>query len=178
MGKLYAYGFVLILIVLAAWQYTSLVEENGELTQANSTLNQAVKDGEKERNKLKAIAKLNSKTLAKVNKEKIILNTYALKKAHELEILKNENAEIKKWSINYIPHVLAGKLFDLTDNNNKNGLYITANGVINADSGTEIEVQNESLYNYANNLKAAIRSCNADKIGLLDWYIKAGIILQ
>ena len=176
--KLYLIGGALFLIILFGWYVFGVIEENGELKQANSNLNQTVKDGEEERSKLKAVAALNSTTLAKVNKEKIILNTYALKKAHELEILKHENAEIKKWSITYVPYVLAGKLFDLTDNDNKNGLYITANGVINADSGTEIEVQNENLYNYANNLKVALRSCNADKNGLFEWYVKAGIILE
>ena len=178
MNKLYIGGFLLILIVLGVWQYTNMAEELGRKDKENASLKQAVTDGEKENKKLKAIAKLNSKTLAKVNKEKIILNTYALNKAHELEILKNENAEIKKWSITYVPYILAGKLFDLTDNDNKNGLYITTNGVINADSGTEIEVQNENLYNYANNLKSALRSCNADKAGLFEWYDKAGIILE
>jgi len=169
-------GFVLILIVLAVWQYTRMAEENGKLTKANATLNQVVKDGEKERTKLKAVAALNSTTLDKVNKEKIILNTYALKKVHELEILKHENAEIKKWSISIMPYVLSGKLFDLTDNNDANGLYITADGIINADRGSEIEVQNENLYNYATEMRAALLSCNADKAGLSDWYIGAGII--
>jgi len=178
MNKLAIGVFLLILIVLAGWQYTRMAEKNGLLEQANTDLKQTVKDSEKERDKLKAIAKLNSATIAKVSKEKNILNTYALKQTHELEILKNENAEIKKWSIVYVPYILAGKLFDLTDNDNKNGLYITANGIINADSGTEIEVQNENLYNYANNLKSALRSCNADKAGLNEWYSGAGIILE
>ena len=176
MANLKIYGFILILIILAVWQYTRMAEENGELTQANATLNQAVKDGEKERTKLKAVAALNSTTLAEVNKEKIILNTYALKKAHELEILKHENAEIKKWSNFVMPYVLAGKLFDLTDNDDANGLYITADGIINANSGAEIEVPNENLYNYATELRAALLSCNADKNGLAGWYTGAGII--
>jgi len=169
-------GFVLILIILAGWQYTRMAEENGELAQANTTLIQAVKDGEKERDKLKAAAALNSKTMAKVNKEKQILNNYALKKAHELEILKHENAEIKKWSIVAMPHVLAGRLYDITDNDDANGLYITADGIINANAGTEIEVRNEAIYNYATDLKAALLSCNADKAGLSDWYDGAGVI--
>lgn len=178
MGNIKIYIFVLILIVLGVWQYTNMAEELGRKDKENATLKQSVIDGEKERGKLKAIAALNSTTIAKVSKEKNILNTYALKQAHELEILKNENAEIKKWAINYVPDILAGRLFDLTDNDNKNGLYITANGVINADTGTEIEVQNENLYNYANNLKSSLRSCNADKTGLREWYVNAGIILK
>ena len=178
MNKLYAGGFVLILIVLAVWQYTSMAEKLGKSEQANSTLKKAVEDGQKENKKLKAVAKLNADTVAKVSKEKNVLNTYALKKAHELEILKNENAEIKKWAINNMPYVLAGKLFDLSDNDDANGLYITAAGAINADAGTRIEVQNEALYNYTNDLKSSLRSCNADKTGLREWYDKAGIILQ
>ena len=174
--KLYLIGAALFLIILGGWYIFGMFEENGRLTQANATLNQAVKDGEEERDKLKAVAALNSTTLAEVNKEKIILNTYALKKAHELEILKHENAEIKKWSNFVMPYVLAGKLFGLTDNDDANGLYITADGIINANSGAEIEVQNEDLYNYANDLKAAVLSCNADKNGLAGWYTGAGVI--
>lgn len=178
MNKAYPYifGFLLIVTLIGGWYITGLIEENGELNQANSNLKKAVEDGEKERNKLKAAAALNSKTLAKVNKEKLILNSYALNKAHELEILKHENAEIKKWSINVVPHILAGRLYDITDNDNKNGLYITADGVINANAGAEIEVQNENLYNYATELKAALLSCNTEKAGLSDWYVGAGVI--
>jgi hypothetical protein len=153
-----------------------MVEENGELSQANATLYQAVEDGEKEREKLKAVAALNSATIAKVSEEKNVLNTYALKKAHELEILKHENAEIKKWSISVMPYVLSGKLFGLTDNDDANGLYITTDGIINANEGASIEVQNENLYNYATELRAALLSCNADKTGLSDWYTGAGAI--
>ena len=178
MNKLYIYGFALVLIVLGVWQYTSLVEENGELSQANSTLKKAVEDSEKERNKLKAVAKLNSTTIAKASKVKNVLNTYALKLANELEILKYENSEIKKWAATVMPYILAGRLFDLPDNDYKNGLFISANGVINANSGTGIEVENEALYNYANELKTALRSCNTDKLGLIEWYKDAGIILQ
>ena len=178
MNKIYAGGFALILIVLGVWQYTSMAEKLGKSEQANSTLKKAVEDSEKEREKLKAVAKLDAATVAKVSKEKNTLNTYALKKAHELEILKNENAEIKKWAINNMPHVLAGKLFDLPDNDNANGLYISADGSINTDGGTEVEIQNEALYNYSNDLKVALRSCNADKTGLREWYDNAGVILQ
>ena len=175
---MYRYIAIIILIVLGVWQYTSMVEENGELTQANSTLKRAVSDGEKERDKLKAAAALTSAIIVKVSKEKNVLNTYALKKAHELEILKYENAEIKKWSINVMPYVLSGKLFGVTDNDNSNGLYITTDGIINANAGSEIEVRNEALYNYANDLESAVKSCNADKSGLFEWYVKAGIILE
>lgn len=172
------YGFVLVLIILAVWQYTRMVEENGKLTKANATLTQAVEDGEREREHLKSIAALNAATVAKVSKEKNILNTYALNKAHELELLKNENAEIKKWAINYVPYLLASRLLDAPDSDNANGLYITADGVINTDAGTPIAVQNENLYNYTTELKAAVLSCNADKAGLINWYRESGIILQ
>ena len=178
MNKLYVYAFLIILIVLVGWQYTRQATKIGELKKENATLVQSVEDGEKERDKLKQIAELNSATIAAVSKEKNILNNYALKKAHELEILKYENAEIKKWSGNVVPYVLSGKLYGITDNDNANGLYLAADGSINANAGTEIEVQNEALYNYTNDLTAALGSCNADKTGLYNWYIMAGIILE
>lgn len=178
MGKLYFYGFLLILILIGGWYIFGIIEENGQLTQANSNLKQAVEDGEKERTKLKALAKLNSTTIAKASKAKNALNTYALKLAGELEVLKYENAEIKKWSISVMPYILAGRLLGITDNDDQNGLYISPGGVINTDAGTEIEVQNEALYNYANDLKSALGSCNADKTGFREWYQGAGIILN
>lgn len=178
MTKIQIAGFLLILIALAVWQYTRMAEENGRLEQSNADLKQTVKDGEAERDKLKNVAKLNSATLAEVNKEKNILNAYALKKAHELEVLKYENAEINKWAVSIMPHILTGKLFGITDNDDANGLYITADGIINANAGAEIEVQNEDLYNYANDLDEALRSCNADKTGLRGWYQGVGIILH
>ena len=178
MNKLYlGLGAALVGLFLY-FQFIGLVEDKATLEQANATLNQAVKDGEKERDKLKAVAALNSKTMAEASKEKILLQKIALDKARELEILKNENAEIKKWSINVMPHILAGKLFGLTDNDDANGLYITADGIINANAGTEIEVQNEALYSYTNELEAAVRSCNVDKIGVSDWIKNAQKIVN
>ena len=162
MNKLYVGGFILILIVLGVWQYTKMVEENGELTQANATLKKTVEDSEKENKKLKAVAELNATTVAKASKAKNVLNTYALKLAHELEILKNENDDIKKWSVNGVPSVLVDRLLGFSGENPKNGLSESAEGVIKADSRTKIKVQNENLYNYANDLKSALRSCNAD----------------
>lgn len=176
--KLYLIAGALILIILFGWYVFGVIEENGELTQANSTLKQAVEDSEKENKKLKDVAELNSTTVAKASKEKNVLNAYALKLAHELEILKNENEEIKKWSINNVPSILVNRLLGFSSENTKNGLPESAEGVIKADSRTKIEVQNENLYNYANDLKSALKSCNADKTGLREWYNEVGIILQ
>ena len=95
-----------------------------------------------------------------------------------MEILKNENEDIKKWSVNGVPSVLVDRLLGFSGENPKNGLSESAEGVIKADSRTKIKVQNENLYNYANDLKSALRSCNADKLGLREWYSGAGIILE
>lgn len=178
LGKLYLYLFLAIVILIGGWYIISELIEKGRLEQANADLIQTVEDREKENKKLKAIALLNSTTIAKASETKNILNVYALKLANELEILKHENEEIKKWSINNIPYILAGRLFDIADNENENGLYISASGVINTDKGTEIKVQNDALYNYANDLKSALRSCNVDKEGLHSWYVEAGFILE
>lgn len=178
MSKLYIYGFVLILVVLGVWQYTALVEENGELNQVNSTLRKTVEDSEKENIKLKAVAELNAVTVANAAAAKTRLIIASAKLAKDLEILKNENANIKKWSITVMPILLAYELLDVSDSNPENGLYKPADGAITSDGRAEIEVQNENLYIYADELKTAIRSCNADKAGLREWYYQAGIILQ
>lgn len=178
MANLKIYGFILILILLAVWQYTRMAEENGRLEQANSTLNRAVEDSEKENKKLKAVAELNATTVANAAAAKKDLIIKSAKLARDLEILKNENANIKKWSITVMPVLLAYKLLDVSDDNANNGLYKPAEGTITADGRAEIEVQNENLYKYADELKTAVRSCNADKAGLREWYNQAGIILQ
>ena len=60
--------------MLVGWQYTRQATKIGELKKENATLVQSVEDGEKERDKLKQIAELNSATIAAVSKEKNILN--------------------------------------------------------------------------------------------------------
>ena len=176
--KLYLIGGALILIILFGWYVFGVIEENGELTQANSTLKQAVEDSKKENKKLKAIAALNAETVANAAAAKNNLIIKSAKLARNLEILKNENANIKKWSISVMPILLAYELLDVSDSNAKNGLHKPAEGVITTDGRAEIEVQNENLYIYASELKTAVRSCNADKAGLREWYYQAGIILQ
>lgn len=176
--KLYLIGAALIFVLISGWYITGLIEENGELSQANSTLKQAIEDSEKENKKLKAVAALNAETVAKAAATKNYLIVKSAKLARDLEILKNENANIKKWSNSVMPVLLAYKLLDVSDDNAKNGLYKPAEGTITTDGRAEIEVQNEDLYKYADELKTAVRSCNADKAGLREWYNQAGIILQ
>lgn len=176
--KLYLIGAAVILILIGGWYITGLIEENGELTQANSTLKQTVEDSEKENKKLKAVAELNATTVANAAAAKTRLIIASAKLARDLEILKNENTNIKKWSISVMPVLLAYKLLDVSGDNPENGLYKPAEGAITADGRAQIEVQNEDLYKYADELKTAVRSCNADKTGLREWYNQAGIILQ
>lgn len=172
--KAYVAGGIIVVILITGWYVIGMFKENGELTQANATLNKAVKDGEKKYNDMKLIADANSAAVDKAGKEKSKLNTYALKIAHELEILKNENADIKKWSITYVPVVLVDRLLGFSGDDNKDGLYKPAEGVVNVHR----RAPNENLYNYAINLRSALRSCNADKAALREWYQDIGIVLQ
>lgn len=178
LGKLYLYGAIALVVIIAGWYIISMFVENGELTQANSTLTKAVEDSEKENKKLKAVAELNAETVATAATVKKDLIIKSAKLATKLEILKNENAKIKKWTTTVMPVLLAYELLDVSDNNAKDGLYKPAESVVTTDGRAKIEVQNENLYKYADELKTAVRSCNADKAGLRDWYNQAGIILQ
>lgn len=172
--KILVAGGVLLLIVLAAWKYTSMAEEIGELGQANSTLEQTAKDWENDYKKIKKIAVLNAATVAKTSKAKNILNSYALKLANELERFKNENIEIKRWAIVYMPSPIVDRLLNPANNETENGLYKPTVGFI----GTNTVAKNENLYNYAIKLMTAVQSCNADKEGLRDWFAGAGVILE
>ena len=172
--KAYIAGAIIIVILLAGWFVAGVIEENGELNQANATLKKSVEDGEAERAKLKLVANANADAVNKAGKEKSVLNTYALKLAHELEILKHENAEIKKWSIGYLPSIITGRLLDCTDNDNKDGLSNSTKCAFSSNR----RAANENLYNYAIDLRSALRSCNADKAGLREWYKDVGIIIE
>ena len=176
--KLYLIGAAVILILIGGWYIFGIVEENGKLTQDKANLEESLENSEKENKKLKAVAKLNAETVANAAAAKTRLIIASAKLAKDLEKLKNENADIKKWSISVMPVLLAYKLLDVSDDNAKNGLYKPAEGVVTTDGRAEIEVQNEDLYKYADELKTAVRSCNADKAGLREWYYQAGIILQ
>jgi len=176
--KLYLIGAAVILILIGGWYIFGVIEENGKLTQDKANLEESLENSEKENKKLKKVAALNAETVANTAAAKNKLMIKSAKLARDLEILKNENANIKKWSNSVMPVLLAYKLLDVSDDNAKNGLYKPAEGTITADGRAEIEVQNEDLYKYADELKTAVRSCNADKAGLRDWYNQAGIILQ
>lgn len=176
--KLIGYGFIFALVVLAGWYIFGVIEENGELSQANSTLKEAVKTGQKELKKIKSIAAMSAGVVVETELEKTQLKLKSAKLEKELEILKYENADVKKWTIGLMPSVLAYGLLDFSLSDNGNGLFDPTEKPIKTNRRAEIEVQNENLYKYADELKTALRSCNADKSGLRDWYNNAGIILE
>ena len=176
--KLYLIGGALILIILFGWYVFGVIEENGELTQANSTLKEAAENWERDYNKIKKVADISADAVATAAAVKKALIVHSAKLALDLEKLKNENADIKKWSISVMPSLLAYKLLDFSGDEPENGLYKPAEGTVNANGRAEIEVQNENLYKYADELKTAVRSCNADKLGLREWYQDVGIVLQ
>ena len=173
----YIFAFLLIVVVLGGWQYTKLAKENGGLKQDKINLNQSLKDSEKNYKIQKKIASSNAKIIIKTEREKATLNKYALKKAHELEILKNENAEIKEWAVIIIPDILGNSLYSTAYNKEQAGLYTDTTGAITANTGAGIKIFNENLYQYAIGSITALRACNVDKIGILESYnkIKAAI---
>ena len=171
-AKLLIGGFILIIIALAVAQYTSLAIDNGRLEQSNTNLDQSLKDSEKNYKIQKKIASSNAKIIIKTEKEKAILNRYALKKAHELEILKNENAEVKEWAVIIIPDILGNSLYSTAYNKEQTGLYTDTTGAITANTRADINIFNENLYNYAIDAVTALRMCNTDKVGVLESYNK------
>ena len=58
--KAYAAIGAVIIILIAGWFIAGIIEENGELNQANANLKKSVEDGEKERKKLKDVADANA----------------------------------------------------------------------------------------------------------------------
>lgn len=172
MNKLYTYGFVLILVVLGIWQYTALVEENGGLKKDKINLKQSLEDSEKNYKIQKKIASSNTKIIIKTEREKATLNRYALKKAHELEVLKNENAEIKEWANIIIPDILGNSLYITAYNKEQTRIHTDTPGAITANPRAGINIFNENLYSYAIDAVTALRMCNTDKIGALESYNK------
>ena len=178
MGKLYLYSFFAIIIAGLVWQYTNLVNENGRLDQANATLKQVTKNWENDYNRVKKIADSNATIIVKVEREKSKLNIQAYKLNKELEALKYENADIKVWAVSTIPGILASRLLDFASDDSENGEPGASGRIDPSDARAEIEVQNEDLYGYANDLKSSLRSCNADKLGLREWYRQTDVILN
>jgi len=176
--KLYLIGAGLILVILFGWYVFGVIEENGELSQANATLTQTVKDSEKENKKLKAVAELNAGIVAKAERAKTKLQIGAVKLKSEIEVLKYENAKVKKWAIVIMPGVLSDRLLAFSGKDNENRLFETPVRVDGGNTSSIFRVRNENLYTYAAELIAALKSCNKDKAGLREWYVQAGIILQ
>lgn len=165
----YIFGFLLIIVVLGGWKYTKLAEENGGLKKDKANLDQSLKESEKNLKQMQEVAAFNATVVSKTEKAKAKLNTYALKKAHELEILKNENIEIKSWADNVVPVLIAGQLYNTAYNENENRLPISANGTTDANTGTSIAIRNEDAYRYAIDSVTALRQCNKDKQGVIEW---------
>lgn len=169
MSKIYIGIFLMGIIGLGVWQYTRVVQENGRLQQGNAELTQSLVDSEKVNNDLKLAAERDAAIVAKVERAKAKLTVKALKLKGELEVLKNENEEIRNWANVILPELLALRLLGITDNDDENRLPETTSELIRRHPGTKIEVQNENLYNYANDLKSALKSCNKDKFGIREW---------
>jgi hypothetical protein len=166
--KIYLGLFIVILIGSFIAVYNHAISENGRLTQEKTNLEQSLKDSEANLVLFQEAAAFNAQVASKTNKQKEILNRYALKKVHELEILKNENSDIKKWAITTLPNVLSGRLHDFAYNKDKIYNETVTSGAATADTRAAITILNESLYKYSIDGITALRQCNEDKKGVLD----------
>jgi len=169
MNKLYLGGFLLILFALVGWQYTRMATENGQLEQAKADLIQTVKDKEKANKTLKLAAAKDAAIVAEAERAKANLKIKAVKLRSEIEVLKYENANVKKWAVIIMPGVLSDRLLTFTGQNNRDRLSETVNGTTGRNADSIFRVRNESLYNFTAELIAAVQSCNQDKAGLREW---------
>lgn len=167
--KLYLIGAALLLIILGGWYVFGVVEENGELTQANTTLIQTVKDKEKANKTLKLAAAKDAAIVAKAERAKTKLQIKAVKLRNAIEVLKHENAKVKKWAVIVMPGVLSDRLLAFTSKDNGNRLSETTVRTNGRNTSPVFRVRNENLYNFAGELIAALQSCNQDKAGLREW---------
>ena len=174
----YIFGFLLIIVVLGGWYITGIIEENGGLKQDKINLKQSLKDSEKNYKIQKKIASSNAKILIETERKKAALNKYALEKAHELEVLKNENAEIKEWAVVIIPDILGNRLYSTAYNEEQTGLHTDTSRAITANTRASINVFNENLYQYAIDAVTALRTCNTDKAGVLESYNKIKVEIE
>lgn len=173
--KILVIGSAIIVITLVGWQYTRQAEKIGKLEQSNTTLVRAVQDSEKNYNNMKNLVALTASEVIKVEKQKSVLNNYALKKVYELEILKNENEDIKKWAISFLPDLISNRLLDFSNYHDTDRLSNPSIGVDAANTGTSVIIKNETLYQYAIDAITGLRSCNADKLGVLNFYKLKGV---
>lgn len=170
MKKLYIGLFIAGLIAAAGWQYTRVVKENGQLAQSNKQLQQSLDDEKAVVRIYSNVANLNAKAVSASEKRKKELALEAANLKNELEILKHENADIKKWSITVMPSLLAQRLLFPASGEEGSGLFETPAPAPRPYPRAEIEIQNENLYGYAGDLRAALKSCNKDKEELRNWY--------
>lgn len=161
---------VIFLIILAATAYTSYAIKSGMDKQSIIELKQALEDNEKNLKTFQEVAAFNSGVVSKTEKQKAVLNTYALKIANELEVLKNENIEIKKWANTYIPSLLANRLLKFA-HQNKDASITDSGGAITENAGTIIKIFNQNTYQYAIDNLTALRQCNEDKAGALESFL-------
>lgn len=168
-NKLAIGGFLLILIVLAGWQYTRMAEKNGLLEQANTDLKQTVVDKEKANKALKLAAAKDTEIVARAERAKSKLRIKAVKLRSEIKVLKHENEKVKKWAVVVMPGILSDRLLAFTGKDNGDRLFEATVPTDGRNAGTVFRVRNENLYNYAGELIAALQSCNQDKAGLREW---------
>jgi hypothetical protein len=168
--KIYIGLFILALIGSFITAYNHAISENGRLTQEKTNLEQALKDSKSNLLLFQDVASSNASAIIEAEKNKRVLNKYALTIAKELEILKNENSEIKKWSLANLPDILSDRLHEFAYSNIKTNFSTVASGNATTNTRTGIIVSNESLYQYSIDGVTQLRSCNADKAGFLKAY--------
>ncbi len=165
--KIYVGLFILVLIGSFVAAYNHAISENGKLTQEKANLKQALEDSESNLLLFQDIASSNASAIIETEKSKSVLNKYALKIAKELEVLKNENSEIKAWALTNLPNILSGRLYEFAYSEIKTDFSTVAGADVTADFRA---FSNESLYQYSIDGVTALRSCNKDKAGFLKAY--------
>lgn len=165
--KIYIGLFILVLIGSFVAAYNHAISENGRLTQAKATLEQSLEASNENLLLFQSVASSNASTIIETEKQKSILNKYALTIAKELEVLKSENTEIKEWALTNLPDILSGRLYDFAYSDIKANFDTLTSGDARADARA---FSNETLYQYSIDGVTALRSCNKDKSGFLKAY--------
>ena len=160
----------IFLIILAAVAYTSFAVKSGMDKQSIVELKQALEDNENNLKLFQRVAQNNSEIVLKTQSQKAILNSYALKVANELEVLKSENENIKKWANTYIPNLLSIRLYEFS-RQDKISIAADSDRITTANTGAVIEILNQSAYQYAIDNLTALRQCNKDKAGALESFL-------
>ena len=149
------------------WQYTRMATKIGSLEQSNKQLVQTNKDQETALKTYSDVAAINHEAVINAERAKSKYVIYAAKLSNELEVLKNENAEIKEWARVIMPDLLAYRLLVSASNYNGDRLFDASGRPAPAYAGTWLVVRNENHYDYTGQLQAALKSCNKDKAEVL-----------